>query len=132
VAAAPWWKGAAIYQVYVRSFCDSNGDGQGDFTGLTAKLDYIRSLGVDAIWLSPGQTHAPLAVSEQDEDAGSALAFVRERGGQKIGCAFNLTSQEQVLDLPGPALPLDLGTGRAVLSGTRLTLGPHSAWLGTL
>src|ERR1700750_2847938 len=48
-----WWRGAAIYQVYVRSFCDSNGDGQGDFAGLTSKLDYIQSLGVDAIWLSP-------------------------------------------------------------------------------
>jgi alpha-glucosidase len=52
-AASPWWKGAAIYQVYVRSFCDGNGDGQGDFAGLAGKLDYIRSLGVDAIWLSP-------------------------------------------------------------------------------
>jgi alpha-glucosidase len=51
--APPWWKGAAIYQVYVRSFCDGNGDGQGDFAGLTGKLDYIASLGVDGIWLSP-------------------------------------------------------------------------------
>ncbi len=49
----PWWKGASIYQVYVRSFCDSNGDGQGDFAGLIGKLDYIASLGVDAVWLSP-------------------------------------------------------------------------------
>jgi alpha-glucosidase len=53
VAASPWWRGAAIYQVYVRSFCDGNGDGQGDFTGLISKLDYIKSLGVDGIWLSP-------------------------------------------------------------------------------
>jgi alpha-glucosidase len=52
-APSPWWRGAAIYQVYVRSFCDGNGDGQGDFAGLISKLDYIRSLGVDAIWLSP-------------------------------------------------------------------------------
>jgi alpha-glucosidase len=51
--AAPWWKGAAIYQIYVRSFCDGNGDGQGDFAGLTGKLDYIASLGMDGIWLSP-------------------------------------------------------------------------------
>ena len=49
----PWWRGAVIYQVYVRSFCDGNGDGQGDFAGLISKLDYIASLGVDAIWLSP-------------------------------------------------------------------------------
>jgi alpha-glucosidase len=53
VAPLPWWVGAAIYQVYVRSFCDGNGDGQGDFAGLISKLDYIKSLGVDAIWLSP-------------------------------------------------------------------------------
>ncbi len=51
--AAPWWRGAVVYQVYIRSFCDSNGDGQGDFRGLISKLDYIASLGVDAIWLSP-------------------------------------------------------------------------------
>jgi alpha-glucosidase len=50
---APWWKGAVVYQVYIRSFCDSNGDGQGDFAGLIGKLDYIAALGVDAIWLSP-------------------------------------------------------------------------------
>lgn len=50
---APWWRGATIYQVYVRSFADSNGDGVGDFAGLVAKLDYIAALGVDAIWLSP-------------------------------------------------------------------------------
>jgi alpha-glucosidase len=51
--ASRWWRGASIYQVYVRSFCDGNGDGQGDFAGLISKLDYIASLGVDAIWLSP-------------------------------------------------------------------------------
>jgi alpha-glucosidase len=50
---APWWRGASIYQVYVRSFADSNGDGIGDFSGLISKLDYIAALGVDAIWLSP-------------------------------------------------------------------------------
>ena len=51
--ANPWWKGAAIYQVYPRSFADSNGDGVGDLAGITARLDHIASLGVDAIWLSP-------------------------------------------------------------------------------
>src|ERR1700746_1552362 len=49
----PWWSGAVIYQIYPRSFFDSNGDGVGDLQGVTAKLDYIASLGVDAIWLSP-------------------------------------------------------------------------------
>ncbi|HSD00492.1 MAG TPA: alpha-amylase family glycosyl hydrolase, partial [Casimicrobiaceae bacterium] len=49
----PWWRGAAIYQIYPRSFADSNGDGIGDLPGITSKLDYVRDLGVDGIWLSP-------------------------------------------------------------------------------
>src|ERR1700729_2233027 len=52
-AASPWCPGAVLYQVYIRSFCDGNGDGQGDFAGLVSRLDYIKALGVDAIWLSP-------------------------------------------------------------------------------
>jgi len=48
-----WWKRAVVYQVYPRSFCDSNGDGIGDINGITSKLGYIRELGVDVIWLSP-------------------------------------------------------------------------------
>ncbi|MXO84512.1 DUF3459 domain-containing protein [Altererythrobacter aurantiacus] len=48
-----WWRGAAIYQIYPRSFMDSNGDGIGDLPGITSKLDYVASLGVDAIWISP-------------------------------------------------------------------------------
>jgi alpha-glucosidase len=49
----PWWRGAVLYHVYVRSFFDSDGDGQGDLPGVLAKLDYIQGLGVDGIWLSP-------------------------------------------------------------------------------
>jgi alpha-glucosidase len=52
-AAAPWWKGAAIYQIYPRSFQDTNGDGVGDLPGITGRLDHVASLGVDAIWISP-------------------------------------------------------------------------------
>ena len=48
-----WWQNAAIYQVYPRSFRDSNGDGEGDLNGVIAGLDYLESLGIDAIWLSP-------------------------------------------------------------------------------
>jgi alpha-glucosidase len=49
----PWWKHALIYEIYPRSFQDSNGDGIGDLNGITQRLDYLQSLGVDAIWLSP-------------------------------------------------------------------------------
>jgi alpha-glucosidase len=52
-SGTPWWKGAVVYQIYPRSFADSNGDGIGDLPGITQKLDYVASLGVDAIWLSP-------------------------------------------------------------------------------
>lgn len=48
-----WWRGAVIYQIYVRSFCDSTGDGIGDLPGITSKLDYVAGLGVDGIWLTP-------------------------------------------------------------------------------
>jgi alpha-glucosidase len=51
--ATEWWRGAAIYQIYPRSFADSNSDGIGDLAGITQHLDYVASLGVDAIWISP-------------------------------------------------------------------------------
>jgi len=50
---AEWWRGATIYQIYPRSFADANGDGIGDLAGITRKLGYVASLGVDGIWLSP-------------------------------------------------------------------------------
>lgn len=55
-----WWRGAVIYQVYPRSFADSNGDGIGDLKGITSKLDYIASLGVEGVWISPFFT-SPMA-----------------------------------------------------------------------
>ena len=48
-----WWKEAVVYQIYPRSFQDSNGDGIGDLNGITSRLDYLKNLGVDVIWLSP-------------------------------------------------------------------------------
>ena len=52
-ASRPWWQPAVVYQIYPRSFQDSNGDGIGDLPGITQRLDYLAWLGVDAIWLSP-------------------------------------------------------------------------------
>lgn len=49
----PWWREAVFYQVYPRSFCDADGDGIGDIRGIICKLDYLRDLGVDCVWLSP-------------------------------------------------------------------------------
>ncbi|MDT0269822.1 glycoside hydrolase family 13 protein [Streptomyces sp. DSM 44915] len=52
-SAAPWWRDAVIYQVYIRSFADGNGDGIGDLAGLRARLPYLKELGVDALWINP-------------------------------------------------------------------------------
>jgi len=46
-----WWRNSVVYQIYPRSFFDSNGDGIGDLNGITMKLDYLKTLGVDIIWL---------------------------------------------------------------------------------
>ena len=51
--ARAWWKEAAVYQIYPRSFCDSNGDGVGDLPGILQKLDYLQQLVVDVLWLNP-------------------------------------------------------------------------------
>lgn len=66
-----WWRSAVIYQVYPRSFADSNGDGIGDLTGITRRLPSLRSLGVDAVWLSPFQT-------SPQRDAGYDVADYRD------------------------------------------------------
>ncbi|HET7267767.1 MAG TPA: alpha-glucosidase [Oleiagrimonas sp.] len=58
--AHPWWRGAVIYQIYPRSFQDTNGDGVGDLPGIVERLDYVASLGVDAIWVAPFFT-SPMA-----------------------------------------------------------------------
>lgn len=49
----PWWKHSTVYQIYPRSFADSNGDGIGDLPGITSRLDHLQTLGVDVVWLSP-------------------------------------------------------------------------------
>ncbi|MEY3972773.1 MAG: hypothetical protein RJA71_85, partial [Actinomycetota bacterium] len=48
-----WWRQASVYQIYPRSFADSNGDGIGDLKGITSRIPYLKSLNIDAVWLSP-------------------------------------------------------------------------------
>lgn len=88
-----WWKGAVVYQIYPRSFQDSNGDGIGDLEGIRSRLDYLRALGVDVLWLSPIY-RSPQADNGYDisdyrdidpvfgtlEDFDRLLADVHERG----------------------------------------------------
>src|SRR5690625_5195731 len=66
-----WWQDAGVYQIYPRSFADASGDGMGDIPGVTAKLPYLKDLGVDAVWLSPFY-RSPQA------DAGYDVANYRE------------------------------------------------------
>ena len=53
MGAAPWWRGAVTYQVYIRSFADGDGDGDGDIAGLRSRLPYLHGLGIDALWINP-------------------------------------------------------------------------------
>src|SRR2546423_9841901 len=53
VAPSNWWHDAVVYQIYIRSFADSNGDGIGDLEGIRSRLPYLSDLGVDAIWITP-------------------------------------------------------------------------------
>jgi alpha-glucosidase len=69
--ATPWWRTAAIYEIYVRSFADANGDGIGDLAGIRNRLPYLQELGVDALWLSPWYV-SPMA------DAGYDVADYRD------------------------------------------------------
>ncbi|MEY3500543.1 MAG: hypothetical protein RL308_2212 [Bacteroidota bacterium] len=66
-----WWKEAVVYQIYPRSFKDSDGDGVGDLKGIISKLDYIKSLGVDAVWLNP-------IYSSPNDDNGYDISNYRE------------------------------------------------------
>lgn len=71
VTGHPWWRDAAVYQIYIRSFADGDGDGIGDIAGMRARLGYLRDLGVDAVWVNPWYV-SPMA------DAGYDVADYRD------------------------------------------------------
>lgn len=77
MAGSKWWQKAVFYQIYPRSFADGNGDGIGDFPGMAAKLDYLKDLGVDAVWLSP---HFPSPNRDWGYDVSDYLAVAPEYG----------------------------------------------------
>ncbi|GAA5182801.1 glycoside hydrolase family 13 protein [Rugosimonospora acidiphila] len=91
-----WWRGAAIYQVYPRSFADGNGDGVGDLAGIRARLGYLRDLGMDAIWFSPWYP-SPMA------DAGYDVADYRD-----IDPAFGTLAEAEALIAEAHALGMGI------------------------
>jgi hypothetical protein len=111
VATRHWWHEAVFYQIYPRSFADGNGDGIGDLAGIIARLDYLASLGIEAIWLSP---HYPSPLRDVGYDIsdyfgvhpdyGSLeqfaefLAGAHGRGATGRGCAPAATSRGGATD----------------------------------
>ena len=87
-----WWRHAAIYQVYVRSFADGNGDGTGDLAGVRSRLQYLADLGIDAIWFNPWYP-SPMA------DAGYDIADYRD-----IEPAFGTLAEAEALIAEAHAL----------------------------
>ena len=96
-ADAPWWRDPVIYQIYVRSFADSDGDGVGDLPGVRSRLPYVRELGVDAIWLNPFYP-SPQA------DAGYDVTDYREVD-PVLGSLDDLVRDAHASGLPGPHRP---------------------------
>jgi alpha-glucosidase len=97
---SPWWRNAVIYQVYIRSFADGNGDGVGDIAGIRARLPYLRDLGVDAIWITPWYP-SPMADAGYDVadyrdidpafgDLAAAQALVREAQEQGLRVVLDI------------------------------------------
>ena len=97
-----WWKNAVIYEIYPRSFQDSNGDGIGDLNGITQRLDYLKELGVDAIWLSP------VYPSPQVDCPGGHAEVSLHIGTSSVGVG--------TLHIFGSALPAEAELRNAVLN----------------
>ena len=72
-----WWQKAVFYQIYPRSFADSNGDGISDFQGMTDRLDYLQDLGIDALWISP---HFPSPIADCGYDVSNYVDVAPEYG----------------------------------------------------
>ncbi|TQL01089.1 glycoside hydrolase family 13 protein [Cellulomonas sp. SLBN-39] len=97
---ATWWRQAVVYQIYPRSFADSNGDGVGDLRGITARVDHLRDLGVDAVWLSP---FYPSALADGGYDVDDHRAV-----DPRIGTLDDLDAMRTALRAAGIRLVVDI------------------------
>ena len=119
----PWWRSAVIYEVYVRSFGDGNGDGIGDLAGVRSHLDYLADLGVDAIWLTPFYP-SPLADGGYDVvdyravdpvfgDLGEAERLIAEAAARGIKTIVDVVPNHVSVEHPWFREALDAGPGSA-------------------
>ena len=122
-----WWKEAVIYQIYPKSFQDSNGDGIGDLPGIISRLDYLEKLGVDALWLSPVLA-SPQVDNGYDVSDYRAIdpmfgtmedmrALIREAKGRGIGILLDAQRYAGVLRRAG--VDLRPGAGAVLLPSVR-------------
>jgi oligo-1,6-glucosidase len=95
-----WWKESVVYQIYPRSFCDSNGDGIGDLPGITSKLDHLKTLGVDVVWLSP-------VYRSPNDDNGYDISDYREIMGE-FGTMADFDEMLAAMHARGIKLMMDL------------------------
>src|SRR3954447_6254095 len=95
-----WWKESVVYQIYPRSFMDSNGDGIGDIQGVISKLDYLKTLGVDVVWLSP-------VYQSPNDDNGYDISDYREIMGE-FGTMTDWEELLQQMHQRGIKLVMDL------------------------
>ena len=114
-----WWHGKVAYQVYPKSFCDSNGDGIGDLKGIISKLDYLKDLGVDIIWLSPCYV-SPLA--DQGYDIADYYSIDPRFGTRTDAMGSSSTSKRDGRTVRSPATGAPASEVRSGTSfpGTRI------------
>ena len=107
--AATWWRSAAIYQVYPRSFADGNGDGIGDLAGIRARLPYLRDLGVDAIWFSPWYP-SPMADAVFDPAVINQMVPVKRAGTpQEVAALAAFLASDEAAYITGQVISINGG-----------------------
>ncbi|MGY3162477.1 glycosidase [Ewingella americana] len=97
----PWWKNGVIYQIYPKSFQDTTGNGMGDINGITRRLDYLKTLGVDALWITP------MYVSPQVDNGYDVADYLRYRPGLRYAGRFRKFNHRS----PSPRDPHCYGHG---------------------